>query len=57
MHGDALVHLANVLHAAGKADEAVAAARQAVELYERKRATFLVERTRKLIGVWGGRSG
>jgi hypothetical protein len=57
MHGDALVHLANVLHTAGKGDEAVAAARQAVELYERKRATFLVERTRKLIGVWGGRSG
>ena len=52
-HGHAVVHLAHVLQAAGKADEAVAAARQAVDLYDRKGATFLVERTRKLIG-WGG---
>ena len=51
-HGEALVHLARVLYAAGKADEAVAAARAAMELYERKRATFLVERTRKLIAEW-----
>jgi class 3 adenylate cyclase/tetratricopeptide (TPR) repeat protein len=51
-HGDALVHLAHVLYAAGKPDEAVAAARTAVELYERKRATLLVERTRKLIAEW-----
>ena len=51
-HGDALVHLARVLKSAGKADEAVAAARTAVELYDRKRATFLVERTRKLIAEW-----
>ena len=48
-HGHALVHLARVLQAAGKADEAVAAARQAMELYDRKGATFFVERTRKLI--------
>jgi tetratricopeptide (TPR) repeat protein len=53
-HGDALVHLARVLHAAGKADEALAAARTAVELYDRKRATFLVERTRQLIAEWSG---
>jgi class 3 adenylate cyclase/tetratricopeptide (TPR) repeat protein len=56
LHGDALVHLGHVLHAAGREDEAVAAARQAVELYERKQARFLVERTRKVIGAWGGRS-
>jgi class 3 adenylate cyclase/tetratricopeptide (TPR) repeat protein len=54
MHGDALVHLARILRAAGKADEAVAAAREAVELYGRKGATFFVERTRKLIEEWSG---
>jgi ATP/maltotriose-dependent transcriptional regulator MalT len=53
-HGNALVHHARVLQAAGKADEAVAAARQAVEFYDAKRATFLVERTQKLIADWGG---
>ena len=53
-HGDALVHLARVLRAAGKADEAVAAAREAVELYGRKGATFFVKRTEKLIAEWGG---
>ena len=52
-HGHALVHLACVLRAAGKPDEAQAAAHQAVEVYGRKGATFLVERTKKLIGGWG----
>lgn len=56
-HADASVHLAHVLHAAGKADEAVAAARAAVELYDRKGATFVVERTRKLIADWSGEPG
>ena len=55
--GEALVHLARVLYAAGKADEAVAAARAAVELYDRKGATFLVERTKKLIVEWSGQPG
>ncbi len=53
-HGDALVHLGHVLSAAGKADEAVAAAGEAVELYDRKGATFLVERTRQLVRDWSG---
>jgi class 3 adenylate cyclase/tetratricopeptide (TPR) repeat protein len=48
-HGDLLVHLAHVLWEADKFDEALAAARQATELYDRKGATFLVERTQKLI--------
>jgi len=52
LHGDALVHLAHVLHGAGKVDEAVAAAREAIGLYERKGATYLVERTRKLLANW-----
>ncbi|MBA3688032.1 MAG: AAA family ATPase [Chloroflexi bacterium] len=54
LHGDALVHLAHVLHAAGKVEEAVATAREAAELYERKGATFLVERARNLAQEWGG---
>jgi tetratricopeptide (TPR) repeat protein len=56
-HGDALVHLARVLHAAGKADEALAAARAAAEVYDRKRATFLAERTTRLIAEWSGKAG
>jgi class 3 adenylate cyclase/tetratricopeptide (TPR) repeat protein len=51
-HGNSLVHLAHVLHAAGTVDEAVAAARQAVALYEQKGATFFVERTQRLIEEW-----
>jgi tetratricopeptide (TPR) repeat protein len=51
-HAHALVHLARVLQAAGKADEAVAAARQAVEFYAAKGATFFVERTERLIDNW-----
>jgi class 3 adenylate cyclase len=48
-HGEALVHLALVLQGATKPQEAVAAARQALALYEQKGATFLVERTQRLI--------
>jgi tetratricopeptide (TPR) repeat protein len=51
-HGNSVVHLAHVLHAAGKVDEAVAAARQAVALYEQKGATFFEERTQRLIEEW-----
>jgi hypothetical protein len=51
-HGSSLVHLAHVLHAAGKVDEALAAARQAVALYEQKGATFFEERTQRLIEEW-----
>jgi ATP/maltotriose-dependent transcriptional regulator MalT len=51
-HGNSVVHLAHVLHAAGKVDEALAAARQAVALYEQKGATFFVERTQRLIEEW-----
>ncbi len=54
LDGDALVHLAHVLHAAGKVAEALGSAREAVELYHRKGANFLVERTRNLIRDWGG---
>jgi len=35
----------------------VAAPRAAVELYDRKRATFLVDRTTKLIAEWSGKAG
>ncbi len=56
-HGDAVIHLGHVLHAAGKGDEALMAAREALELYDRKGATFLVERTRNLIGGWSGEMG
>jgi tetratricopeptide (TPR) repeat protein len=52
VHGDVLVHLAHVLREAGKLDEALAAARQAVALYEQKGATFFVERTQRLIEEW-----
>jgi predicted ATPase len=51
-HGDVLVHLARVLHEAGKDEDAAAAARQALALYARKGATLLVERTEKLIAEW-----
>ncbi|MGZ6255422.1 MAG: ATP-binding protein [Candidatus Limnocylindria bacterium] len=54
LHGDALIHLGHVLQAAGKVDEAVAAAREAAGLYERKRATYLVERARRLQREWSG---
>jgi class 3 adenylate cyclase/tetratricopeptide (TPR) repeat protein len=56
LHGDALVHLGRVLYAAGNANEAIAAATEAAELYQRKGATFLVDRTRNLALEWGGAS-
>jgi tetratricopeptide (TPR) repeat protein len=52
LHADALVHLARVLHAAGRDPEALASARQAAALYERKGATVLVDRTQGLIADW-----
>jgi class 3 adenylate cyclase/tetratricopeptide (TPR) repeat protein len=51
-HGQALVHQAMVLRASGKPEEALAAAREAVALYDRKGATFFAERTRRLIDEW-----
>jgi hypothetical protein len=53
-HADILVHLAHVLHESGKGEEAVATARDAIALYERKGATFLVEKTQRLIDEWSG---
>ena len=52
LHADALVHLAKVLHAAGKGAEALASAQQAAELYQEKGASVLVERTKGLIAGW-----
>jgi hypothetical protein len=51
-HAGALVHLAHVLQEAGKPDEAVASAREAVALYDRKGATFFVEKTQRLMDEW-----
>ncbi|MGH2462773.1 MAG: hypothetical protein ACRDFZ_03995, partial [Candidatus Limnocylindria bacterium] len=51
-HGEVLVHLAHVLGESGKKDEAVAAAREAVVLYEQKRATIYVDQTKRLIEEW-----
>jgi class 3 adenylate cyclase len=52
IHGDVLVHLAHVLREAGKGDDALVAAEDAKALYERKGATFLAERTQRLIDEW-----
>ena len=51
-HGEALVNQAIVLRESGKADEAVEAAREGLALYERKGATYLVEKTQRLIDDW-----
>ncbi|MEK6191029.1 MAG: adenylate/guanylate cyclase domain-containing protein [Chloroflexota bacterium] len=51
-HGDVVVHLAHVLRERGKTDDALAAAREALALYEQKGATFLIERTQRLIDEW-----
>jgi class 3 adenylate cyclase/tetratricopeptide (TPR) repeat protein len=51
-HADVVVHLAHVLHEAGKTKDAVAAAREAVALYDQKGATLLVEQTQRLIQDW-----
>lgn len=53
-HADVLVHFAHVLHAAGKIDEARGAAREAVDLYRQKEATFPMARTESLLAEWGG---
>ena len=53
-HGEVLMHLAHVLRGAGKEDEAVAAAREALALYEQKGATFYVDQTNRLIDEWTG---
>ena len=53
-HARALIHLAHVLHDGARADEALAAARQALGLYQQKGATFFVERTQRLIDDWSG---
>jgi tetratricopeptide (TPR) repeat protein len=49
---DALVYQARVLRAAGKPDEALGVARRALGLYEQKQATFVADRTRRLIEEW-----
>jgi class 3 adenylate cyclase/tetratricopeptide (TPR) repeat protein len=49
--GDSFAVLAEVLEAAGRRDEALAALRQALELYERKGAVPLVRRVREQIAT------
>jgi class 3 adenylate cyclase/tetratricopeptide (TPR) repeat protein len=56
LHADALVHLAHVLHAAGKGNEALRAAGKAAALYDQKGATVLVQRTNELIDAWSARA-
>jgi tetratricopeptide (TPR) repeat protein len=51
-HGDVLVHLAHVLRAAGKSDEALQDVRRALVLYEQKGATLPADQTRRLIEAW-----
>jgi len=50
--GDALVHQAHVLRAAGRPNDALDAVRAALERYERKGVLPSVERTRALITEW-----
>jgi len=50
--GDALVHQAHVLRAAGRSNDALDAVRAALERYERKGVLPSVERTRALITEW-----
>jgi class 3 adenylate cyclase/tetratricopeptide (TPR) repeat protein len=52
LHGGALLGLAHVLSEAGRNDEAVDAARAALELFERKGIVPSAERTRDLIASW-----
>jgi class 3 adenylate cyclase/tetratricopeptide (TPR) repeat protein len=51
-HAEMLVHLAHVLHEAGKVEEAIGSAREAMALYERKGATYWVDLTQRLIERW-----
>ena len=53
-HGHVLLHQAHVLHEGGKVDQALAAAREALDLYEQKGATFFVEQAQGLIDDWTG---
>ena len=56
-HAAALIHLGHVLAAAGRREEAAAAAREALALFDRKGASFHVERTRRLIDEWAQADG
>jgi len=51
-HGRAELDLGQVLHAAGRDADAVAAAHRALALFERKGVVPLVERARELIQAW-----
>jgi tetratricopeptide (TPR) repeat protein len=53
-HGLALVHLAHVLQEGGHGAEAIESAGTALDLFTRKGASFLVERTQRLIDDWAG---
>ena len=53
-HADALVDLAEILHAAGRQDEALDALRAGLDLYHRKGATFVADRTERQIAKWRG---
>jgi hypothetical protein len=49
-HGETLLALATVLRAAGREDEAVATAREALELFERKGDVPDARRARSILG-------
>jgi tetratricopeptide (TPR) repeat protein len=51
VHGDARLQLAIVLRAAGRAEEAHAAADEALRLYEQKGDVLSAERTRAVLGL------
>jgi hypothetical protein len=53
-HGLALDHLAHVLHEGGHDAQALESASEALDLFARKGASFLVERTQRLIDDWTG---
>jgi tetratricopeptide (TPR) repeat protein len=52
VQGDVLWHLAHVLHDGGKTDAALQAIRLARDRYDRKGATFFVERVDRQIAAW-----
>jgi class 3 adenylate cyclase/tetratricopeptide (TPR) repeat protein len=51
-HAKVLVHQALVLRESGKGAQALVAAREGLALYQRKGATYWVERTQRLIDAW-----
>jgi class 3 adenylate cyclase/tetratricopeptide (TPR) repeat protein len=51
---ESVIDLAMVLWRAGKRDEAIVAAHEAQTLYEQKGATFLRDRTTRLLAEWEG---